>query len=170
MDAADLRRAILEAFDAEVETERFFKTVASSARAREHALTSTTPMLSFALDVLLPVRKRGTERYLRRDAVDRETLERFVEFSERVAVRAIDAAGSPDDLADAVIAVLDDLHSYLLAHNLVDDEYLAAEQVLGERLTPTDPLDNPPDTSESGATQDSHVASSAANDNLALAA
>ena len=107
------------------------------------------------------------ERYLRHAAVDRETLERFINFSEDVAVHAIDRADTPDDLVDAVIAVLDDFHSYLLAHDLVEVEYLATEKRLAERLTRTD---SPPDTSDDGAINGSGTADGAANDNLALAA
>jgi hypothetical protein len=133
-----LRDALLAAFDPELETERFFRSILSAGRARQHALAGTgeSAMLVFALDVLLPIRERGTERFLRRDAIDRKAFEEFIDVSERVAHRAIDTATTQDELADAMVSVLDNVHSYLLAHDLVSADYKKIERVLAHHLRP----------------------------------
>lgn len=119
-------------------------------------------MLVFALNVLLPIRERGTERYLRRDAINREAFEEFIDVSERVAYRAIEAAATQDELADAIVSVLENVHSYLLAHELVSVDYKKIERVLAHHMQPEavrESQDEEPEPSPTNGHRDgSHLA------------
>ena len=173
---AELRlfgRMYRDAFDPDLEIERFAETVLSLARARQHVLgTPKSSMLSFALDNLLPLRVRSARRYLRRDRVAADRFGAFLRFSSASAAEAVGGAASVEDIASAVIAALDDFHAYILANDLVAQGYVAAEHAIADSLVARTP-DHDPAPSQVAREEEAPAPSgsdSAAENNLALAA
>lgn len=87
----------------------------------------------FTLSTLLPTRIRGARRHLRHDT-DPTLLKAFLQFSLEQSREAVAGATSANELAEAVAGTLDGLHSYLVAHDLVGEQYLADEQRLAELI------------------------------------
>lgn len=85
---------------------------------REHDLAH------FAVDDLLPSRIMAARKFLAPiTAADARHLDQYldsVESSTRGEVAATDTA---DDVADAVVRAVEDLHNYLLGHDIVDRRY-----------------------------------------------
>ena len=100
----------------------------------------------FALDLMAPLRLSGVRRHLLRSNVDVETLQTFLSLVIEMSAEAIHGASTPEELADAVMVALDELHSYLLAHRLVAKGYLEAERAAGRALADDDdfPTETPP--------------------------
>jgi hypothetical protein len=147
--------AVVEAFrsarDPRVELDRFSGALISAVRARQHTLGGvSSDRLHFAANVLLPFRLRNSQRYLDPASVSASALAGFLEIAAELAVADIEVAASADGIADPLIAAVDNLHSYLLAHRLVGNDYEAAERAFADRVahddvpTPTDGHDPSP--------------------------
>lgn len=114
---------------------RYERGLLSTARARQNALADReSDSLNFALNTLLSVRMRGLSRHLMTLAVDRDALEGFLAHSLELATDAIGNAEDAEDLADALAAALDEVHSYVVAHGLVASGYLEGEREFTRRL------------------------------------
>lgn len=89
-----------------------------SARTGDH------PRLRFALQDLLPSRLHAALLYVEpREAGDVEDLSSFLEALETTAAAEAAQAVDGEQLSEAFTLALDDLHSYLLAHAIVDRRY-----------------------------------------------
>lgn len=162
----DYSKLLRRAADSSVELRRFESQLREVAVRRAHELSVfDDEAVQFAVNVLLPSRLRSAAQHLIREAVDAEALAGFLGCSTEVGVEQLAASDGAEDVADAVTGALDGLHSYLIAHNLVNDAYLTAERAFAARLlsAATPPEDVPP-------AQPDSVAESAAKNDLALAA
>ncbi len=157
---------LLRRVDSSVELRRFESQLRQVAARRAHELSVfDDEAVQFAVNVLLPSRLRSAAQHLIREAVDAEALAGFLRCTTEVGAEQFAASDGAEDLADAVTGALDGLHSYLIAHNLVNDAYLARERAFAARLlgAAISPEDVPP-------VQPDRVAESAAKNDLALAA
>ncbi len=99
----------------------------------------------FAVTDLLPNRVFAASLFIAPiTEADAEHIDDFLATIELGAIGQIAAANDADDVADAVIRAAEDLHSYLLGHDIVDDRYrhLTAGSLFrqGERLPGTSSL------------------------------
>lgn len=96
----------------------------STARIKTLGLTEDAD-LRFALRDLLPRRTRAAREHLggRNDQRAIIGLLNFLDVEQRGAIARITAAADTEDVADALTHSLDDLHGYLIAHDLATDRY-----------------------------------------------
>ena len=81
-------------------------------------------LAGFAIADLLPNRVLTACRFIREMSdADARHLDRFLDGVERDVADELAEAEQPAQVADAVLSAAEDLHSYLLAHDLVDRRY-----------------------------------------------
>jgi hypothetical protein len=119
---------------AQSEIDDFGRALFVLARDREQNIRwEGEDLLSFAIDALLPSRVGTTSLHLRAvNADEAQALAEFLQASRALSSETIAEAGSAEDLGEALISALDDLHAYVLTHGLVDDGYLRSEVALAE--------------------------------------
>ncbi len=94
------------------------------------------PDLQFAMERVLPLRVEAARRYLSAEHDQRGLIDliRFLNLVRQSVRARVREASTPQDVSDAVTATLDDIHGYLLAHDLVDKKYRMAEALLLDDL------------------------------------
>jgi hypothetical protein len=167
-DLEELARALRNSFDPRIEIRQFQMRLRGAVRARQHELNATSANLRFAVDELLPFRLRGIERHVQVNAVDSHAFSDFLSYILEVARAQIGTSATVDDLAETIVDVLDDLHGYVLAHELVAPGYLAAERDFARRLMSAG--DNAPAPRNAEDADHSRVIVDASIDDLVLAA
>jgi hypothetical protein len=121
----DQRSAVLTQLTAVAEALQ--REVADRERAIGSVRDDATAM--FAVEELAPVRLAAVREHLREQSLDDLWhFERFLDGLEGEMCDGIRAASSADDLAEAVLCAVQDLHAYVLAYGVVDDGYAAAEE------------------------------------------
>lgn len=82
-------------------------------------------LIRFAVGDLLPNRVAMATIFLteKLDVGDAEHLDQYLESIEGAVQREVAAADSCDGVANAILSATEDLHTYLLGHELVDRRY-----------------------------------------------
>lgn len=169
-------RVLSRGYDPRPAFGRYQHALREAAQARQNALGDvSSSSLAFALETLLPLRGRGLARHVSPRAVNPQALEAFLAHSLEIAFDAIEHSDDAESLTDATTAALDDVHSYVVAHGLVSDNYLTAERAFVDRLLAARrDLAHAQEHDRLPATTATEVSvgspTNAANDNLALAA
>ena len=88
------------------------------------------PVVRFALDDLMPTRLQAAKRFLVLTSKDDVlTLLRFLDVVSQDGRAAIGGAATPEEIGDALLGTLDDVHGYLLSHDLVSRQYRRSQSL-----------------------------------------
>jgi hypothetical protein len=167
-DLGWFRRTLLRAYDPVLEFNQFSRAISAAARMRERELGGSSAALRFALEGILPWRIRNAQQNVEPERVDSEAFANYLRLLQSTTDKRIAVAPSPDELAEVVFGALDELHGYLLAHELVSELYMAAEEMIAGMYAGDD-NDRAPEPAKNEE-RTSPVPSSANQHDLALAA
>jgi hypothetical protein len=104
----------------------FAESLAATARGAQDRFPGlgAEQLVSFALDDLLPNRVNAASVFLTEISErDAEHLALFLDSLQEGVRGRVDAAQNAADVAEAVIQAAEDLHGYLLAHDIVQAPY-----------------------------------------------
>jgi hypothetical protein len=109
--------------------EEFGRALASASQARLDTLRDKeSDLFASATRSLLPSRIGLSVVYLRpQNPVQADALHDFIYMTRTLTLAAIEVAESADQVGEAVLQGLDDLHAFLLEHQVVTEEYLQSE-------------------------------------------
>jgi hypothetical protein len=163
----DYMDVLLRATDPSAEIRRFESRLRTIATERASELDAVDdPDVEFATDVLLPTRLRNAAEHIVPELVETEALSDFLHCSVQLGAEQLAVSEGPADIAEVITGVLDAVHSYLVAHDVVSDAYMAGERTLAARLlTPQSHTEAAKPTREPDTAADQ-----AAKNDLALAA
>lgn len=120
----DARAAERDAVQGRLST--FVEDLATTARGAQDRFPglSGEELVTFALDDLLTNRVQAASLFLTEiSEQDAEHLPLFLDSLQEGVRGRVDAARNAADVAEAVIQAAEDLHGYLLAHDIVDARY-----------------------------------------------
>jgi hypothetical protein len=172
-DLKQFRRTLMDAYEPALQIDGFGRALKAAGQLRERELGGGSSwMLNFALNGMQPLRILNARQNLDPSRVDAAVFEAYLHLLQASAEEKISDARDADGLAEAVLGALDELHGYLIAHELVADAYLEVDNAMAARIrsagAPTEPETNGP-TAAAAATTDPPPAAANQRD-LALAA
>lgn len=164
LDLEGFGEALLRTYDPRVDLDAFARGLASAAQSRTNVVGNASELLTFATDVVGPFRVRGISRHIARDRVDARVFREFLRFVEDAAVARIALATSADEVGSLMLGAFDEVHTYVIAHDLVSKAYERVERAAAAMIeSGDDDGATPPRRSPASSTQ-------SAESNLALAA
>ena len=103
---------------------------AVAARSYHFPRIYSHPDVRFALDDLVPSRIAAAKRYLVITSKDDVlTLLHFLDLARQGGSARVRGATTPEEVADSLLGTLDDLHGYLLSHDLVSRQYRRSQSL-----------------------------------------
>ncbi len=134
-DIGRLGERFATTYDPSTAVEAFGRALLRAAATRVKVIgDGLSENLDFALGVLHPVRIRSIATFMDAGRVHTNVLTNYVGVLRADMERRIAAADDVDSVADVVVQALDDLHAYVLAHELVSDGYREAERRMFSHL------------------------------------
>jgi hypothetical protein len=131
-DLARFRRTLLRAYDPALDFDQFARAVTAAARIREREIGGSSSTLSFALHGVLRWRIRNAQHNVEPARVDSDVFANYLRLLQATTDERIAVAPSLDELAEVIFGAADELHGYLLAHELVSDRYMATEAMIAD--------------------------------------